>query len=198
MEIKVCRIGKEHPEEVEIRCHEVTEEVREIVAFVKTRQGQLTGHQEGRQYEVAVTDVCYVEAVDNKVFLYTQKQVYETRQKLYELEELLREKHFLRVSKSLLLNLMKVWQSLRKRCGEIRGAAEGRFLGEEKNDHAGKGFLDRFIENICHGDNPDHGGFVRGRFAAYAGADLWVSGIFGAASLWNCRDAAKPCAIFQT
>lgn len=108
MEIKVCRIGKDHPEEVEIRCHEVTEEVREIVAFVKTRQGQLTGHQEGRQYEVAVTDVCYVEAVDNKVFLYTQKQVYETRKKLYELEELLREKHFLRVSKSLLLNLMKV------------------------------------------------------------------------------------------
>jgi DNA-binding LytR/AlgR family response regulator len=86
----------------------VTEEVREIVAFVKTRQGRLTGLQEGRQFEVPVTDVCYVEAVDNKVFLYTQKQVYETRQKLYELEEMLKEKHFLRVSKSTLLNLMKV------------------------------------------------------------------------------------------
>lgn len=112
MEIKVFKVGKEKPEEVEIRCHELTEEVREIVAFVKTRQGQLTGTQEGKQYEIAVTDLAYVEAVDNKVFLYTQKQVYETRQKLYELEELLREKYFLRVSKSLLLNLMKV-QSLR-------------------------------------------------------------------------------------
>ena len=112
MEIKVFKVGKEKPEEVEIRCHERTEEVREIVAFVKTRQGQLTGMQEGKQFEIAVTDLSYVEAVDNKVFLYTQKQVYETRQKLYELEELLREKHFLRVSKSLLLNLMKV-QSIR-------------------------------------------------------------------------------------
>ncbi|MBP5282400.1 MAG: LytTR family transcriptional regulator DNA-binding domain-containing protein [Lachnospiraceae bacterium] len=108
MEIKVFKVGKEKPEEVEIRCHELTEEVREIVAFVKTRQGQLTGMQEGKQFEIAVTDLAYVEAVDNKVFLYTQKQVYETRQKLYELEELLREKYFLRVSKSLLLNLMKV------------------------------------------------------------------------------------------
>ena len=108
MEIKVFKVGKEKPEEVEIRCHELTEEIREIVAFVKTRQGQLTGTQEGKQYEIAVTDLAYVEAVDNKVFLYTQKQVYETRQKLYELEELLREKYFLRVSKSLLLNLMKV------------------------------------------------------------------------------------------
>ena len=112
MEIKVFKVGKEKPEEVEIRCHELTEEVREIVAFVKTRQGQLTGTQEGKQFEIAVTDLLYVEAVDNKVFLYTQKQVYETRQKLYELEELLREKYFLRVSKSLLLNLMKV-QSLK-------------------------------------------------------------------------------------
>ena len=112
MEIKIFKVGKDRPEEVEIRCHEMTEEVREIVAFVKTRQGQLTGMQEGKQFEIAVTDLLYVEAVDNKVFLYTQKQVYETRQKLYELEELLREKYFLRVSKSLLLNLMKV-QSLK-------------------------------------------------------------------------------------
>jgi DNA-binding LytR/AlgR family response regulator len=120
MEIKIFKVGKEKPEEMEIRCHEVTEEVREIVAFVKTRQGRLTGLQEGRQFEVPVRDVCYVEAVDNKVFLYTQKQVYETRQKLYELEELLREKYFLRVSKSMLLNLMKV-QS-------VKPAMNGRML----------------------------------------------------------------------
>ena len=39
MEVKLFKIAKEQPELVEIRCHEVTEEVREIVAFVKTRQG---------------------------------------------------------------------------------------------------------------------------------------------------------------
>ncbi|MBQ7942491.1 MAG: LytTR family transcriptional regulator DNA-binding domain-containing protein [Lachnospiraceae bacterium] len=120
MEIKLLRIAKGQPEQIEIRCHEITEEVREIVTFVKTRQGQLTGVQEGKQYEVPVLDVCYIEAVDNKVFLYTQKQVYETRQKLYELEELLKEKYFLRVSKSLLLNLMKV--------KSIKPALNGRFL----------------------------------------------------------------------
>ena len=125
MEIKIFKVGKDRPEEVEIRCHEMTEEVREIVAFVKTRQGQLTGMQEGKQFEIAVTDLAYVEAVDNKVFLYTQKQVYETKQKLYELEELLREKYFLRVSKSMLLNLMKV--------GSIKPAMNGRMLAVLKS-----------------------------------------------------------------
>ncbi len=125
MEVKLLKIAKEQPEQVEVRCHEVTEEVREIVTFIKTRQGQLTGVQEGKQYEVPVMDICYIEAVDEKVFLYTLKQVYETRQRLYELEDLLKEKYFLRVSKSLLLNLMKV-QS-------IKPALNGRFTAVLKS-----------------------------------------------------------------
>lgn len=108
MQVKIRKIAEEQSEEVEIRCHEVTEEVREIVTFIKTRNGQLTGIQEGKQYEIPVTDICYIEAVDERTFLYTSKQVYETRQRLYELEELLKEKYFLRVSKSMLLNLMKI------------------------------------------------------------------------------------------
>ena len=120
MEIRLLKIAKSQPEQLEIRCHEVTEEIKEIVTFVKTRQGKLTGVLEGQQFEVPVMEVYYIEAVDNKVFLYTKKQIYETRQKLYELEELLKEKYFLRVSKSLLLNLMKV--------SSIKPALNGRFL----------------------------------------------------------------------
>lgn len=120
MEIKLLKIAKEQTEQMEIRCHEITEEIKEIVTFVKTRQGRLTGIQGDCQFEVPVSEVCYIEAVDNRVFLYTAKQVYETRQKLYELEELLREKYFLRVSKALLLNLMKV--------SAIKPALNGRFI----------------------------------------------------------------------
>jgi len=108
MEIRVLKIARSEKEKLEIHCHEVTEEVKEIVTFVKSRQRQLTGLLEGKQYEVPVTDVYYVEAVDDNVFIYEKRNVYETRQKLYELEGMLREKYFLRVSKSLILNLMKV------------------------------------------------------------------------------------------
>lgn len=119
MEIKIFKITKEQPEQLEIRCHEITEEVREIVTFVKSRQGQLNGIIEGKQYEIPVMDIYYIEAVDSKVFLYSAKNVYETRQRIYELESALREKYFLRVSKSLLLNLMKV--------KSIKPAVNGRF-----------------------------------------------------------------------
>lgn len=108
MEIKILKIARSEPEQMEIRCHEVSEQIKEIVTFVKSRQGQLTGVIEGKHYEVPVTDVYYVESVDDKVFIYGRTKVYETGQKLYELERILREKYFLRVSKSLVLNLMKI------------------------------------------------------------------------------------------
>lgn len=108
MLIKILKVAESEPEELEIRCHEETEEVKDIVMFAKSRQGKLTGIFEGQQYEIPVADVFYVEAVDNAVFIYGKENIYETKQKLYELEGILREKYFLRVSKSLILNLMKI------------------------------------------------------------------------------------------
>ena len=108
MLIKILKIARSEPEELEIRCHEETEEVKDIITFVKSRQGKLTGICEGQQHEIPIADVYYVETVDNSVFIYGQNKVYEAKQKLYELEGMLREKYFLRVSKSLVLNLMKI------------------------------------------------------------------------------------------
>lgn len=108
MNIRVRKIGNQQEEVVEVQCHEITEEVREIVRFVKSRQGQLTASFDGRQYEIAVMDIYYIEVVDSKSFIYCSKEVYETKEKLYALQGELADKSFLRVSKSTLLNLMKV------------------------------------------------------------------------------------------
>lgn len=119
MDVHIEEIGKEGEELVLIRCRAVTEEVREIAAFVKSRQGSLSGTAEGGQYEIAVSDICYIESVDGKTFLYTNERVYESPSRLYELEERLQSKHFLRIAKSMLVNLMKI-QS-------IQPAFNGRF-----------------------------------------------------------------------
>ena len=108
MNIKIFKIPKEQPEELEIRCHEETELVHEIVTFVASIQGRLTGILEGEQYEIPVSDILYVESVDNQTFIYSNSKVYGSRQKLYEIEGVLKEKWFRRVSKNLVVNLMKV------------------------------------------------------------------------------------------
>ena len=108
MKTRIVKVSRDKPEMLEIQCHTVSDEVQEIVAFVKSRRGQITCMADDRIYEVPVSDIFYIESVDNKGFIYTKDNVYETKQKLYALEELLKEKHFLRISKSMLLNLMKV------------------------------------------------------------------------------------------
>ena len=119
MDVAIEKVGAGDAEQVLIRCRAVTEEVREIEAFVKSRQGRLSGVRDERQYEVAVSEVYYIESVDGKTFLYTREQVYETTYRIYELESLLKSKAFLRISKSMLLNLMKI--------RAIRPALNGRF-----------------------------------------------------------------------
>ena len=119
MNVRIEQVEKEREELVLIRCHAVTDEVREIASFIKSRAGTLSGMADEKQYEVPVTDVCYIESVDGKTFLYTRNRVYETAYRIYELEELLRSKHFLRIAKPMLVNLMKI--------KSIQPAFNGRF-----------------------------------------------------------------------
>lgn len=125
MELKVRRVPVEEPEVLEIRCHKVTDDVQEIISFVKSRQGQISGQKDGQSIEVPVIDVFYAEAVDNRVFIYTAKDSFEVRLKIYELEEMMKGKSFLRVQKGLILNLMKV--------KSIKPALSGRYTALLKN-----------------------------------------------------------------
>lgn len=119
MEVLISRIPETEGELVDIRCHEETDSVHEIAEFVRSREGQLSVLLDGRQYSVAVTEIMYVESVDNRTFVYTQGEVYESKQRLYELEDFLKSRHFLRASKASIVNLMKI--------DSVKPALGGRF-----------------------------------------------------------------------
>jgi DNA-binding LytR/AlgR family response regulator len=125
MKLEMRKIPESEPEMMEIRYHWVTDEIREIVSFVKSRQGQLSATRDGKRFEVPVVDLFYAESVDDRVFLYTASDSYEIRMKLYELEDLLKNRSFLRISKSMLVNLMKI--------SSVRPALNGRFSAILKN-----------------------------------------------------------------
>ena len=125
MKLEIRKIPESEPETVEIRYHWITDEIQEIVSFVKSRQGQLSATRDGQRFEVPVMDLFYAESVDERVFLYTAADSYEIRIKLYELENLLKSKRFLRISKSMIVNLMKI--------SSVRPALNGRFSAVLKN-----------------------------------------------------------------
>ena len=108
MKIIIEDIGPDEEEAVIIRCREVDEAVMQLVNGLKLKKEKLTVRQGEKILQIEPGDIYYFEAVDNKVFLYLEKNVYETKLKLYELERRFAGSDFFRVSKSVILNLAKV------------------------------------------------------------------------------------------
>jgi len=108
-----------------IECVEVTPDVESIRSYALTKGTTLTGSVDERIYQFNLSDVFYFEAVDERVFAYTKNRTLELRTRLYELENAYVEKHFVRCSKSFVVNLMKI------EC--ISPILNGRFLAHMKN-----------------------------------------------------------------
>ena len=119
MEITVKKIGETEKEYIEIGCHKKDERIDEIVRFIRSREGILKGTKDDRQYSLALPDILYIEAVDEKTFIYLEKDCYESGRRLYEFEEVLASRNFARISKSVVINLMKITS--------IRPSLNGRF-----------------------------------------------------------------------
>ena len=78
-----------------------------MIARLKAQEG-LVANLGTQIHRIRPSDIYYIEVVENKTFLYCREEVYEAKQKLYELEESLENSDLLRVSKSVMLNLSKI------------------------------------------------------------------------------------------
>lgn len=95
-------------DEIIIRCRVVDEELMRFICRLKDEDNSVTGYQERDIVKLYPKDIYYFESVDNKVFACCEKQVYEVRLKLYEIEESLTVRDFIRISKSVIVNLNKI------------------------------------------------------------------------------------------
>ena len=108
MKVSVQEIGQNQLEQVVIQCYNITDKVNSIVSFIKSTDTSLVGYENEKMVELFLTEIFYVEAVDNRVFAYTEDKTYQLRVKLYEFEEASKFMRFFRCSKSMVINLMKV------------------------------------------------------------------------------------------
>lgn len=91
--------------EIKISCRQVTPDIENMVAMLQMMNQQLAVTKENENYLLAVSKILYIEALERKTFVYADENVYESKLKLYEMEEKLCRSGFLRVSKSCLVHL---------------------------------------------------------------------------------------------
>ncbi len=125
MKITIQDLPEGEEEEIIIRCRGMDEQLLKLVYALRAGREKLTVSRQERLFRIPPSSVYYFEAVDNRVFAYLEKEVYETKLKLYELEERLAGTDFFRASKSTVINLAKV--------ESLSPAFNGRFEAAMKN-----------------------------------------------------------------
>lgn len=125
MKITIQDLPDGEEEEIIVRCRGMDEQLMKLVYALRAGREKLTVSREDRLFQISPSSVYYFEAVDNKVFAYLDKDVYETKYKLYELEDKLSGTDFFRASKSTVVNLAMV--------ESLSPAFNGRFEARMKN-----------------------------------------------------------------
>ena len=70
---------------------------------------KITGYGEHRElYRISTDEILYFEAVGEKVFAYTEQEIYEIKNRLYQIEEKVNSYDFTRASKSMLVNTDRI------------------------------------------------------------------------------------------
>ena len=126
--VSIEPIDKTKAEEIIIKCHEVNDEVLSIVDKLKNndkKTNTITGIKGDDIYSIKLKDIYYIEATENKTFIYLKDDCYESKLKLYEIENELKDLSFFRCSKSMILHYSKI------EC--VTPAFNGRFEAKLKN-----------------------------------------------------------------
>lgn len=107
MDIQIIEHIKEKLQVV-IKCRQIDDEIIRLKYHIEMFDKKLHAKKDNEWCFVNPLDVLYFESVDNRTFLYTQNDVMEVKQRLYELEIILSDKDFIRVSKSQIININKI------------------------------------------------------------------------------------------
>lgn len=123
IEHKVDTSGEES---VVLNYVELTKDFEDVKNYVIGKGRLLTAYgKEKEMCKIRLDDVLYFEAVGELMFAYTEKQVYEIKMRLYQVERELKPYNILRASKSLIVNIGHI--------RSVRPALNGRLYARMTN-----------------------------------------------------------------
>ena len=92
--------------EVEIRYRKKDCEVEQLISVISSSIDVVFGiNTNGDTEKISLSQIFYIEAVDRGVWVYKSKEVYKIKKTLYELEEELKNRFFVRISKNTIVNI---------------------------------------------------------------------------------------------
>lgn len=108
MKVKVIQDNEFEEDYVEIHCREVDQNIEKLKSQIENFGLYISGKLDGQLYQISLNNVFYFEAVENRVFAYTEKYVFEVNYKIQELNDHFAHTSFLQTSRTVVLNIDKI------------------------------------------------------------------------------------------
>lgn len=93
---------------LKIEYRQMTHEIEKVLEVAHMSQLSVEGYINCERHVLNVTDLYYFDSVDKKTFAYSENEVYEMTASLTDLEASLLAYGFVRISKSVVVNLYKI------------------------------------------------------------------------------------------
>ncbi|SEI57427.1 transcriptional regulator, LytTR family [Streptococcus equinus] len=129
---------------ITIHCKELTDDILELQKSLLSKSSsslRISAFQDDVEHFLELKAIIFMESDGNYILIHTAKDIYRTRRKLYELEELL-PRDFIRVSRSTIVNTMRI-SGIKK---NITGASDISFGNSNKKAYASRNYIKLLIE----------------------------------------------------
>lgn len=133
-------------QEIIIKCPAITEEtllLQKQISELLSKRLQLQVTKGDADFYIPLQEIMFLETADNFVAVHTANQIYESKERLYELENIL-PSSFMRVSKSTILNADKI-RAIHK---NITGASEVEFVQSTKKAYVSRNYIKVLIQKL--------------------------------------------------
>lgn len=110
MKLSVKKDPEATETEISVRCSEVDGRLERLIHYISQYTYTFQAKTETGVYFVPAEDVCYIDSVDGKTFLYLKEKVLGCAESLAELEEKLADTAFVRISKNCIVNVAYLQQ----------------------------------------------------------------------------------------
>jgi len=107
MQVRFEKVDSPDKEEAFIKAQTNTEDIKAAIEILEGGKRKLPLIKDGETHLFDTAAIYYIESVDKRTFVYSKDDCFESKQRLYELEETLGA-YFLRISKSMIVNLKKI------------------------------------------------------------------------------------------
>ena len=107
MRVRFEQVEQKEKEQALIRAVEKTADILNAIDLLENGSGGIRVIRDKSTFFCKLTQIYYIESVDKRTYVYTKGDCYESRDRLYELEEKL-GMYYVRISKSMIVNLRKI------------------------------------------------------------------------------------------